>query len=570
MSALVGPSRPAPALRSVPRVGIFVEVVARSAASRRGATATEECTLRRFGRGRNPAWWVVTVLLAIAVPGVVVGMSGSASVHFRSRQSAAPGQAPPGDRPNIVIIQTDDQNVEQMAAMPHVNDLLGRQGTTYTQYLVSFPLCCPSRATLLTGMYAHNTGVEGNVRPHGGYTRFRQGETLPVWLSRAGYRTGHIGKFLNVYGRRDPREIPLGWAEWVTAPFPDEHQYFDYRLNVNGTLVDHGHADSDYIDDVYTDAALDFVRRHAPEPEPFYLALDYLAPHEGVTHEPGRCGASARPAPRHVGTFGSLGLPRPPSFDEADVSDKPAAIRERPTLTPGQVTSIAEDYQCRREALLAVDEGIGRLVEELAASGELDRTFLVFISDNGYFQGEHRVPLGKTRAYDVANRVPCIIRGPGVAEGRLLDNPVANIDIAPTMLDAAGATGEVPVRFALDGHSLLPQLTGQATDDPSAGPERGVLLENGYGYPSGPGYRGIRTRRYVYLEYVTGERELYDLERDPFELDSRHADPAYAGVRAALEPALAALRGCVGRSCDVAVEPPEPAPLTHLARRDGR
>ena len=208
---------------------------------------------------------MVVALLAIAVPGVFIGMSGSASVEFRHRHGV---EVPPTSRPNIVIIQTDDENVEQMSAMPNVNELLGRHGTTYTQYLASFPLCCPSRATLLTGMYAHNTGVQGNARPHGGFTMFRQGETLSVWLARAGYSTAHIGKFLNVYGRRDPREIPLGWSEWVTAPFPDEHEYFDYDLNVNGVLEHHGTTPEDYIDDVYAEHALSFIKRRAPEAAP--------------------------------------------------------------------------------------------------------------------------------------------------------------------------------------------------------------------------------------------------------------------------------------------------------------
>jgi N-acetylglucosamine-6-sulfatase len=445
-----------------------------------------------------------------------------------------------------------------MGAMPNVNELLGRLGTTYTQYLSSFPLCCPSRATLLTGQYAHNSGVEGNARPHGGFTKFRQEETLSVWLSRAGYTTAHVGKFLNVYGRRNPLEIPLGWTEWVTAPFPSEHEFYDYTLNVNGALQERGHAPEDYIDDVYTEHALDFINRRAPEEAPFFLALDFLAPHEGVTHEATRCGRSARPAPRDAGHFATLPLPRPPSFDELDLGDKPQVLRVRPALTPEQVLAITEDYQCRRESLLAVDDAVARIVQALEAAGELDNTYILYLSDNGYFQGEHRLPNGKTRVYDAVTRVPLLIRGPGVAEGELLDNPVANIDIAPTVLDLAGATGEVGEHFQIDGHSLLPQLTGNDPDEPAAGHDRAVLLENGPGFSAGPRYRAVRTLRYVYIEYGTGERELYDLRRDPWELDSRHDDPAYAPVRDALAPVLERLRSCSGGGCDQAVSVPEP------------
>lgn len=552
----------------MPRAGIFRRIPA-ATRGRPRADETEESALTPLRRPRSRAACVVAVLLAIAVPGVVVGMSGSASVHFRDRQSG--GDAKPGtkagDRPNIVIIQTDDQTVEQMAAMPHVNELLGRKGTTYTQYVASYPLCCPSRATLLTGMYAHNTGVQSNIPPHGGYDRFRQGETLPVWLGRAGYATGHFGKFLNGYGRINPREVPLGWDEWMSPPGAFQHDYLAYRLNVNGVFAWHEREPEDHVDDVYTEAAVDFVRRRAPDDQPFFLALDYLAPHEGTTHEAGRCGRSARPAARHLGHFRDLPLPRPPSFDELDVGDKPGAILRLPQLTPNQIAVITEDYQCRRESLLAVDEGVRRVVDALRATGELDDTYIVFLSDNGYFQGEHRVPMGKRRVYDVATRVPFVIRGPGVAEDKVVDDPVANVDVAPTLLEAAGATAEVPELFALDGRSLLPQLTAEDPADAPVLADRALLQEIGVGYASSPGYHAVRTRQYVYVEYVTGERELYDLARDPFQLESRHADPAYAGVQAALQPVLGALRACVGRACDQSVEPPEPAPGAPLADR---
>lgn len=503
---------------------------------------------------------MVAIALAVVVPGVVVGMSGSASLQFRSGDG--PGK---GGKPNIIVVQTDDQNAEQLAAMPKVNELLAEAGTSYSSYFASYPLCCPSRATLLTGMYAHNTGVLGNQLPEGGYQLFRQGETLPVWLQREGYTTGHVGKFLNRYGQDNPREIPLGWDEWVSSPFPYQHYFTDYTLNVNGELLRRGSAEADHVDDVYTEHAVDFVKRRAPEDAPFFLALDYLAPHESTGTPAGRCGHSAIPAPRHLGRFADLPLPENPAVDEEDVSDKPGFVRQRANLTEDQFELLTSAYQCRREALLAVDEGIERVLAAVEEAGELDRTFVVFVSDNGYLQGEHRFAFGKRRAYDVTTRVPFLIRGPGIEGGRVLANPVANIDITPTLLEAAGATDQVPARFVLDGRSLLPQLQDRGRDEPAVGPQRAILVEIPRGFAVAPAYAGVRTQRYSYVEYVTGDRELYDLQRDPYETDSRHADPAYAGVQVALQNTLAAMRACAGRACDQTVDVPEPILLPPAA-----
>jgi arylsulfatase A-like enzyme len=471
-----------------------------------------------------------------------------------------------------VVIQSDDQTVEQLAAMPKLRRLLGSTGTEYDQYLASFPLCCPSRATLLTGQYSHNHGVEGNDAPYGGFGRLKQAETLPVWLTRAGYTTGHVGKFLNGYGKRDQHEVPLGWSDWVSAPYPHQHSYYDYELNVNGRLVKHGATPADHVDEVYTGAAVDFLDRNAPGDKPFFLALDYLAPHRGAPYGTGRrCDKYAKPAPRYAGRFAAEPLPRPPSFNEADVSDKPPAIQARHRLGPGAIAAITENYQCRREALQSVDDGVERIVAELERLGELANTYVVYISDNAFFQGEHRIPLGKQRVYGADVRVPFLIRGPGIAAGRRLHDLVANIDLAPTLLDLMDARAEVPPPFLLDGHSLVPELLGGAGTDPAAGPDRAILLENGPGVAGIPQFDAVRTRRYVYVEYLDGARELYDLDRDPDELESRHADPAYLGVLASLAPVLAELRSCAGAGCERAVSVPPPTllpPIGHASAQD--
>jgi arylsulfatase A-like enzyme len=229
----------------------------------------------------------------------------------------------------------------------------------------------------------------------------------------------------------------------------------------------------------------------------------------------------------------------PPSFDEVDVSDKPARIRSLSRIrTPGR-ERIAQDYRCRRESVLAVDEGVRSILRQLDRSRELRNTIVVFTSDNGFFQGEHRIRQGKSRVYEEASRVPLLIRGPGVPRGRRVRGLTANIDLARTIARAARArSGRV-----LDGISLI-----SAARRPRSLNGRAVLLENGPG-ADGLHFTAIRVAGYVYAEYDNGDRELYDLARDPFQLQSRHADPAYAGIRGRLAARLAALRTCRGSSC---------------------
>jgi N-acetylglucosamine-6-sulfatase len=286
---------------------------------------------------------------------------------------------------------------------------------------------------------------------------------------------------------------------------------------------------------------LDLLRRRAPQAQPFFLSLAYLAPHSGQPREPGDPQmATPVPAPRHRDRFAAEPLPAPPSFNEADVSDKPSAIRGRPLLPPRRVTQVREMYQQRLESLLAIDEGVARIVAELERLGELDETLIVFTADNGFFHGEHRVPNGKVLHYEPSTRVPLILRGPGVPAGMRLEQLVANVDVAPTIAAVAGAAAGR--RF--DGRSLLPLLR-----DAGISWGRDLLLQRG---GTGPAvFQAIRTPRFKYVEYANGERELYDLAADPHELQSRHADPALASVRDDLARRLAVLRRCAGGTCRV-------------------
>ena len=217
--------------------------------------------------------------------------------------------------------------------MKNVKRLLVAQGTSFDNSFASFALCCPSRATFLTGQYAHNHGVLSNKPPYGGYYALDSENTLPVWLKRAGYETIHVGKYLNGYGDLDKHEIPPGWTEWHGAVNNSAYQFYGYTMNENGTLVKYGRDPASYQTDVYADKAVEIVRRRAPARKPFFLWVSFLAPHVGGPPTPGRSALTTLPAPRHIGRFAASPLPTPPSFNEADVSDKPGSIRTRPPLS---------------------------------------------------------------------------------------------------------------------------------------------------------------------------------------------------------------------------------------------
>ena len=451
-----------------------------------------------------------------------------------------PGQEP-DERPNVVVLMTDDQTLESMRVMPGVRRTIARRGTTFTRSFVSFALCCPSRATFLTGQYAHNHGVLGNRPPLGGYGRLDRGETLPVWLQRAGYRTMHVGKFLNRYGvDLGPYHVPPGWDDWHGSVDPFTYDYYGTVLNENGALRSYP---SQYSTDLYADLAEDLIGEAAQDDRPFFLSAAFLAPHDGGPRELDDPAGLVTPvsAPRHRDLFVAEALPRSvdASFNESDMSDKPAYMRALPSIGPQLADAIVESYRQRLESLVAVDEAVVGITNALRADGELDNTLIIFTSDNGFFHGEHRMPNEKMLVYEPSIRVPLIMRGPGVPVGAARRQLVTNADLAPTILDVADASPTKPQ----DGRSLLPLLA-----DPRLEWGRDLLIEGAEGFTV-RGFEALRTYRYVYAEYRTGERELYDLERDPHELRSVHDDPAYAPIRAQLARRLRALRVCAGRGC---------------------
>jgi N-acetylglucosamine-6-sulfatase len=511
---------------------------------------------RLGGRGAGGSACALATMLAVTAAGLAAA------------QAATPAHPP---RPNIILIQTDDQNTGDLnaKAMPWTVRYLVHQGTTFSNYLVSTPQCCPSRAELLTGQYSHNNGVVSN---DAGYPALvGKDDTLPVWLKRAGYVTAHIGKYLNSYPRFAPLSRPgPGWDRWFTVG--DHTHYYDYKVGSNGRLIRKGGKPRDYVTNVLNERAVGFVRRRARGPRPFYLQLDQRAPHDSTDEvHPGRCHGSAPvPAPGDRRLFRHAPLPRPPSFNESDVADKPSFISSLPLLDRHGRRSITRDYRCRLASLRAVDRGVAEIVQTLRREQALSRTVLIFTSDNGFFLGEHRIRRGKVIPYQEAIHQPLAIRLPtpyrGPSRVRRVGQTTGNIDIAPTILDLARARpcASASVCRTLDGRSLVGLLRGDASRWPAG---RGILVEYSGGSTSASRiagvcrYAGVERRNFTYMEYLSvvppgqpecqpsDQRELYDLANDPYQLQNVYPAPAGSALAArqkGLAAEVASLRDCAG------------------------
>jgi N-acetylglucosamine-6-sulfatase len=475
--------------------------------------------------------------LALPVASGLVPTSGPSAV----------AQAPV--KPNLLVIMTDDLETDDLKALPSVQQL-AREGTTFSNSFVGYSLCCPSRATYLTGQYNHNNGVLSNAAPDGGYGRLDHTNTLPVWLQAAGYHTTHVGKYLNGYESPSfNATVPSGYSDWQGLAI-GTYRMYDYSINDNGIFVPYDTGPEDYQTDVLAERAVAAIRERAPSPQPFYLKFSPLAPHSSGAVA-GHNGQGPDPAPRHRGAYAGVPLDVGPSYDEADVSDKPASIRQLPRITSQVRTRIDTRNRRRLESLLAVDDAIERLVDELRAAGELDQTIIAFTSDNGWQEGEHRVVQGKVRVYEPSIRVPLIIRGPGFAAGAVAPAMAINVDLPRTLAAAAGA---VPGRLQ-DGLDLR-EIAG-ASQRALARP---LLNETGVpGLSNRNFHQAIRTGTHKYVEYASGERELYDLRSDPDELVNVVNDPAHAGTLAQLDARLEVLKTCAGGSC-IDPQPPPTVP----------
>jgi N-acetylglucosamine-6-sulfatase len=478
---------------------------------------------------------------------LLLALTGCAA-HPGAIQKRSAGSRPPSaaERPNIVFVLTDDLSTDLLRYMPNVQRLQ-QEGRSFTNYFVTDSFCCPSRSSIFTGQFPHDTGVYTNGGPNGGFTKFttagKDRQTFAIALRANGYRTAMMGKYLNGYDKTT--YVPPGWSQWDGVG-GGGYGGFHYLLNENGRLSTGGRSPSDYLTDVLSAKGTAFIDRSTAERTPFLLEIASFAPHLPST-----------PAPRDARKFLDARAPRGPAFNESDIADKPRWLRGYRTLSRAQLAAIDAQYVRRVQSVQAVDRMVGRLRAILQERGLSRNTYFVFSSDNGYHMGEHRLMPGKTTAFDTDIRVPLIVAGPSVRAGSSDATLTENTDLAPTFEELTGT----PIPASADGRSLVPLLHGRR----DAGAPDAVLVEHhgpslsrkdpdrpGPASGNPPSYTAIRTLAELYVEYKDGEHEYYDLRTDPYELDN--AVTALPPARLAqLQRTLHGLRSCHGsRACSAA------------------
>lgn len=469
-------------------------------------------------------------------------LGSTASNAAAQAQPPAPPTATAKKRPNIVFVLTDDLSLNLLRFMPHVAQLQ-QDGVSFRNYFVTDSLCCPSRSSIFTGKLPHNTGVHSNVGPGGGFLAFQNHDlersTFAAKLKRSGYRTGFMGKYLNGYmtvesGGYPDNYVPAGWSDWVGAG--DAYSEFDYQLNENGQLRSYGHEPENYLTDVLADKGVNFIDNAAGGDRPFFLELAPFAPHSPYV-----------PAPRHADAFPGLLAPRPPNFDALPAS-APRWLADHQPLTVEKTDAVDSIFRQRAQSVLAIDDMVGRLQKAIASNHLSRNTYIVFSSDNGFHTGQFRLAAGKLTAYDPDIRVPLIVSGPKVPAGQSVAAMSANIDLAPTFANLGG------VKLPGDGRSLAPLLHGEMTTGwrdavliEHRGPKWRLSDPDRQHDPSGnpTTYVALRTTKSLYVEYEDGEREFYDLARDPYELENI-VQRLPAKKRRRLHLALAKAKKCRG------------------------
>ena len=487
---------------------------------------------------RGVAAWLVLVL-----GGLLAGCTSAAPDHV-TRQPVRPASP---DRPNIVFVLTDDLSTDLLRFMPHVR-AMQRAGTSFSNYTVTDSLCCPSRASILTGRYPHDTHVFTNSGPGGGYEKFKalgeQSDTFAVRLQDAGYRTAFMGKYLNGYDAGVPGDdVPTGWDEWDGVG--NGYHEFDYVIAHGQSSQSRGHEDADYLTTVLQGRATDFVRSAAASRTPYFLEVATFAPHSPYV-----------PAPQDRDALPGLRAPRTRAFDRLP-THPPTWLGDRGRLSRSEVAAIDRDYRRRAQAVLSVDRMLGAIQQAVHDSGGDRDTVVVFSSDNGYHMGEYRLTPGKMTAFDTDVNVPLVVQGPHVLAGHVSRAIVQNVDLAPTFESLAGVR---PSR-RLDGSSFVRLLRHRRVPgwtEAALVEHRGPVIDLtdpdypqlGSGNP--PSYEALRTARYTYVEYGTGDVEFYDRTRDLLELHDLAARLSPRRVRV-LHRRLARLRTCTGvRECTVA------------------
>lgn len=470
---------------------------------------------------------VVVLLVAMAcVAGLAVAVSAP------SEPAAADG----AERPNVIVITVDDVRVDDMWVMEKTRALL--QGTSFTNSFVSTSLCCPSRAAFLSGQYATNNRVPNNKS----YGKFDHKNTVAKWLEDSGYYTSLLGKYLNGYNCKKPQ--PIGWTDWQAFCAKVYLQY-GFTVKDNGTNVVYPKADDSMNQsDVLARRAVETIDEAVAQDKPFFMWITPTAAHTG---------SGKRFPARHANALKSWKMPQGPSFNEADVSDKPEWMRNLAPLTNKKIKALEKKARIRLKTLLAVDDMVETIVNKLDSAGLQDDTVVMFTSDNGFMLGEHRILAGKEVELEESLRVPLLVSGPGVP---VADNPtpVMNVDHAATIAELAGVT---PGRV-LDGKSWWPAVTNPGDARRAilhAGPFKKGNNSDG---PKHPDFTGLRAGRFAYFELGTGEKELYNLQTDPYQLVNQAGRPRHAAVEAQLAAVLQPLKTCKGAACQVTVPNLEP------------
>jgi N-acetylglucosamine-6-sulfatase len=427
-----------------------------------------------------------------------------------------PSTRPAADsRPNFLIIVSDDQRYDHMEYMPLTRALIFDQGVTFDHAYATTPQCCPSRSSILTGMYAHNHGVLTNAM------KLEQ-TTLPQRLQEAGYTTGLVGKYLNSYPvKRDP---PLPeFDTWVSFDSgPDHALYFDPEFYIGATKSEQ----EGYQTYLLRDYALEFLDEAAKRDKPFFLLFTPYAPH-----------SPSIPAPEDTNLYSDLPPAHSPNINEEDVSDKPAWLQEKPLLTEEEIAKFDSNYRNQIRTLAALDRSIEALIQKLEDEGMLENTVIIFMSDNGHGRGEHRLPGGKVYPYEEMIHVPMAMRYTPLIDDPYIESAiVANIDIAPTLYALAG----IPIPTDVDGASLVSLLQGDED-------WRDKILIEAWPKPGqdSPPYLAVRTARYLYVETRGDRSELYDMESDPFQLENQIDNLKYADIVAELHAYLEEARGSI-------------------------
>jgi len=469
------------------------------------------------------------------------------SSPLQAQMGSAPASAE-ATRPNVIVIVVDDLRFDEFGAGGHPYletpniDRLAAEGAMFTDTFYAVPLCSPNRASILTGQYPSRHGIIDNIARNLASHRL---QTFPIAMRDAGYETGFIGKW---HMGNDPTPRP-GFDYW--SALPGQGRTIDPDLYEDGRV----HRVKGYVTDVLTDRAVDFIEREREGPFMLYIAHKAVHP-DARQLDDGSSDPNVNrvytPAPRHKGLYEERVYPRQPNvvFSPDDLEGKPALQRSlRDRDSPESVEQFAffldpgtseETIRRRAEMVLAVDESLGRLMATLEEGGMLDNTMIMFTSDNGFFFGEHWLSQERRLPYEESIRQPLLVRYPPLAKpGSRIGGLSLSVDIAPTVLDVGG----VEIGDHVQGRSLLPLLRGDDT-----GWRESVLIEFFTYEKPRPwlmdmDYRTVRTDRYKLIHWMQhpDERELYDLQEDPFELKNLIDDPAMSDVVAELNVELGKL-----------------------------